>query len=148
MKSFQTRETLEQADPPNLTRKPTQKRNSNKRKVKTQIVMHSAGYRMTRDPTTQRLILEHRLIAADVLQRDLRPGEVVHHKNGIRFDNRPSNLLVCTNQSVHMIIEHFERRKDRGAVPLFTDAEMLRCKTRFISTDLKAQPHQLLAMVD
>jgi hypothetical protein len=149
MKTNQTRANQDQAARPSQTRKTVQSK-SEKHSLKTHIAMHSAGYRMTRDPTTQRFMLEHRIVAADVLQRSLLPGEVVHHKNGIRFDNRPSNLVVCSNQSVHMIIEHFERRKDRGAVPLFTDAEMLRCKTQFSRAELQShslQPFQSLQLM-
>lgn len=58
---------------------------------------------------------EHRMIAAKALGRSLPNGVVIHHMNGVKDDNHtPFNLVICPDQSYHMLLEYRAWLWERG----------------------------------
>jgi hypothetical protein len=57
---------------------------------------------------------EHRRVAEQMIGRPLIRGEIVHHANGDKRDNRPENLVVMT-QSEHMRLHLAEMMTARKA---------------------------------
>jgi hypothetical protein len=79
-------------------------------------------YFVTIDPNTGQRKLLHRVVMEAKLGRALTGHEVVHHIDGNRGNNHVSNLLVLESQSVHMRLEHYQRRQARG-LECFFDLE-------------------------
>jgi len=65
------------------------------------------GYKRFRDSD----ILVHKHVAEMMLGCKLRPGEVVHHNNRNKLDNRRSNLWVFESQQKHYKIHKQDKKK-------------------------------------
>lgn len=66
----------------------------------------SNGYVWFKDPghplaMANGRVYEHRAVAAEMLGRPLTKGEIVHHKNHDKTDNRPANLAVLSSRGHH-----------------------------------------------
>jgi hypothetical protein len=72
-------------------------------------IWHTKGYVLIYKPDHPKAksdgsIYEHRYIWEQIHGKFLPEGWVVHHLNGIRHDNRPSNLIALPNQKHNTIL--------------------------------------------
>jgi hypothetical protein len=72
-----------------------------------QIRTNSSGYRQYKSPTSGGWKLTHRTVAAKKMGSPIRSGHEVHHIDGNKTNNRPSNLTVIS-KALHRVIH---RRK-------------------------------------
>ena len=79
------------------------------------------SYLTTRDPVTGKRVLAHRWLAEQALGRPLRPGEVVHHRDGDSLNNDPANLIVLPHLRFHAHAEFHGRRQRAGMTSLFPE---------------------------
>lgn len=89
---------------------------------------------------------EHRLIAEQKLSRRLNAGEVVHHINGVKIDNRPENIEVTSSIASHL----FKHRKiiTNRRTPGESNSEIncaCGCGTRFEKFDSKGRPRKYIS---
>lgn len=95
-------------------------------------VSSDRGYRLIKRQDHPRrnnydYVREHILIAEAAIGKYLPDGAVVHHVNGIRNDNRNSNLVICENDQYHRLLHARQRVLDAGGDPN-TDKICSACK--------------------
>jgi len=76
------------------------------------ISVDRQGYRLVYAPERVKAhpyTYEHILVAERMMGRRLHRNEHVHHLNGQKLDNRPENLLVCTQSEHHKLHRKLEQ---------------------------------------
>ncbi len=89
-----------------------------------------------------RLVLEHRLIMARYLNRCLNRRELIHHKNGIKTDNRIENLEIVSRRQHTK--DHVSGYK-LGYQHACKDIEELRARVTLLDTEITLLRGQLEA---
>ena len=103
-RSYVGRKNRKFIDIPSCLENPARKLDKNIGYVRIYVPMHP-------EANTRGYVYEHRMIAEQMIGRRLVKGEIVHHKNGKRHDNRPENLEVMDKHEHARL--HGQRDEDK-----------------------------------
>lgn len=110
----------------------------------------SSGYVLIRMPghpmaDVRGYVYEHRLVASEMLGRDLLPSEQVHHRDGDKQNNSPKNLLVTESQRHH---QHLHAKRSDIQAPDEPNTEVIcacGCGTTFLKFDGSGRPRRFVS---
>lgn len=81
--------------------------------------------------------LQHRLVVEEALGRPLRGTEQVHHFDGNKANNDPSNLVVCPDTTYHKLLERRQKALEACGNPDWLKRHM--CKEYDTPLQLQAR---------
>ena len=77
--------------------------NKSRSKGSLETRVNSSGYQQFKDPRTGRWELTHRRVAEKLVGGSILPGREVHHIDGDKTNNRPSNLTIVSKAKHRLI---------------------------------------------